>query len=113
VPVNGTETARRAADMAFAIARPQNARIQALYVAPRTRGARGKVSLSHRREEAALKDVAALAERYGVPIKTAMRAHGAAADAIIREAAKGAALLVMGVGIAGRLVDRAMGGRPA
>lgn len=97
VPVNGTETARRAADMAFAIARPQNARIQALYVAPRTRGARGKVSLSHRREEAALKDVAALAERYGVPIKTAMRAHGAAADAIIREAAKGAALLVMGV----------------
>jgi Kef-type K+ transport system membrane component KefB/nucleotide-binding universal stress UspA family protein len=97
VPVNGTETARRAADVAFAIARPQRARVEALYVAPRTRGKRTRASLSHRREEAALKDIADLAERYGVPIQTAMHAQDAAADAITHEAKKGAALVVMGV----------------
>ncbi|MGN6583766.1 MAG: cation:proton antiporter domain-containing protein, partial [Rhizobiaceae bacterium] len=97
VPVNGTEVARRAADLAFAIARPQRARVKALYVSPRARNAGTRISLSHRREEAALKDVVNLADRYGVPIKTAMRTHGAPADAIIREAAKGAALVVMGV----------------
>jgi nucleotide-binding universal stress UspA family protein len=97
VPVNGTETARRAADVALAIARPQRARVEALYVAPRAKGRSSRASLSHRREEAALKDVADLAERYGVQIKTAMRAQDAAADAIIREAAKTAALVVMGV----------------
>ena len=97
VPVNGTETARRAADIALAIARPQHARVEALYVSPRARDASARMSLSHRREEAALKDIADLAERYGVPIRTAMRTHGAPADAIVREAAKGAALVVMGV----------------
>jgi len=97
VPVNGTETARRAADVALAIARPQRARVRALYVSPRARGTDRRASLSHRREEAALKDIADLADRYGVPIETAMRAQGAPADAIIREAAKGAALVVMGV----------------
>jgi nucleotide-binding universal stress UspA family protein len=97
VPVNGTETARRAADLALAIARPQRARVRALYVSPRGRNAGTGASLSHRREEAALKDIADLAERYGVPIKTAMKAHGAAAEAITREAAKGVALVVMGV----------------
>lgn len=97
VPVNGTEVARRAADLAFAIARPQRARVKALYVAPRARDAARRVSLSHRREEAALKEVAELAERYGVAIETAMRAQGAPADVISREVAKGAALVVMGV----------------
>jgi nucleotide-binding universal stress UspA family protein len=97
VPVNGTETARRAADVALAIARPQRARVRALYVSPRARGAGSRASLSHRREEAALKDIADLAERYGVAIETAMRAQGAPADAITREAAKGATLVVMGV----------------
>ena len=97
VPVNGTEVARRAADFAFAIARPQRARVKALYVSPRGKELGTRISLSHRREEAALKDIVSLADRYGVPIKTAMRTHGAPADAIIREAAKGAALVVMGV----------------
>jgi Kef-type K+ transport system membrane component KefB/nucleotide-binding universal stress UspA family protein len=97
VPVNGTEVARRAADFAFAIARPQRARVKALYVSPRARDAGRRVSLSHRREEAALKDIAELADRYGVPIRTAMHVQGAPADAISREAAKGAALVVMGV----------------
>ncbi|MGN6771000.1 MAG: cation:proton antiporter domain-containing protein [Rhizobiaceae bacterium] len=97
VPVNGTETARRAADVALAIARPQRARVRALYVSPRARGTSRRASISHRREEAALKDIADLAERYGVDIETAMHAQGAPADAIIREAAKGAALVVMGV----------------
>ncbi len=97
VPVNGTEVSRRAADLALAIARPQRARIKALYVSPRAKGARSRASLSHRREEAALKDIADLAERYGVPIETAMRAQGGPAEAIRKEAAKGAALVVMGV----------------
>jgi Kef-type K+ transport system membrane component KefB/nucleotide-binding universal stress UspA family protein len=97
VPVNGTETARRAADVALAIARPQRARVRALYVSPRARGTSRRASLSPRREEAALMDIADLAERYGVAIETAMRAQGAPADAITREAAKGATLVVMGV----------------
>lgn len=95
VPVNGTEIARRAADVALAIARPHRARIKALYVSPQAKGR--TTSLSHRREEAALKDIVDLAERYGVPITTAMRTRGAASDVIVREAARGAAMVVLGV----------------
>lgn len=95
VPINGTEVSRRAADLALAIARPHRAGIKVLYVSPRRRG--GNDSLSHRREEAALKDIVDLAERYDVPVRTAMRTRGAAADAIIKEAARGVSLIVLGV----------------
>ncbi|HEY4192924.1 MAG TPA: cation:proton antiporter [Mesorhizobium sp.] len=97
VPVNGTEASRRAAELALAIARPNRARVKALYVAREDVAGQRKTSLSHRREEAVLKDIADLGERYGVPMLTAMRMQGAAGDAIRREAARGIALVVMGV----------------
>ena len=95
VPVNGTEVARRAADVAFAIARPTGASVRALYVSLTGRSA--STSLSHRHEEATLKDISDLGERYSVPVRTDLRTHRAAAETICREAARGAALVVMGV----------------
>jgi nucleotide-binding universal stress UspA family protein len=94
VPVNGTDVSRRAADVALAIARPHRSRVKVLYVSPQRKG--GRDSLSHRREEAVLKDIVDLAERYDVPVVTAMRVRGAAAESICKEAARGAALVVLG-----------------
>lgn len=97
VPVNGTEASRRAAEFALAVARPNRARVKALYVAREDKADRRPTPISHRREEAVLKDTADLGERYGVTILTAMRMQGAAGDAIRKEAARGVALVVMGV----------------
>ncbi|WP_411970263.1 cation:proton antiporter [Mesorhizobium sp. BH1-1-4] len=96
VPVNGTEVARRAADFALALARPHRARVKVLYVSQARKGGRPG-SVSHRREEAVLKDVADLADRYGVAVETAIRTRATPDKAIAREAAKGAAMVVMGV----------------
>ncbi|QKC79799.1 potassium transporter [Mesorhizobium erdmanii] len=96
VPVNGTEIARRAADFALALARPHRARVKVLYVSQARQGSQPG-SVSHRREEAVLKDVADLADRYGVTVDTAIRARATPDKAIAREAAKGAAMVVMGV----------------
>ncbi|MER9303155.1 universal stress protein [Mesorhizobium sp. M0293] len=54
-------------------------------------------SVSHRREEAMLKDIADLAVRYGVQVDTAIRTRATPDKAIAREVAKGAAMVVMGV----------------
>lgn len=97
VPVNGTEASRRAAELALAIARPNRAHVKALYVGREEKVDIRKTSISHRREEAVLKDIVELGERYGVPVQTAMRMHGAAGDAIRREAARGTAMVIMGV----------------
>jgi Kef-type K+ transport system membrane component KefB/nucleotide-binding universal stress UspA family protein len=96
VPVNGTDVSRRAADVAFAIARATGAPVRALYVSL-TGSKAGNTSLSHRHEEATLRDISNLGERYGVPVRTDLRTRRAAPDSICREAAKGAALVVMGV----------------
>jgi nucleotide-binding universal stress UspA family protein len=72
-------------------------RVEILYVSRDAKRGDSLASLSHRNEEAVLKDFADLATRYGVPVHTAIRKRGAPADAIIREAAKGAAMVVMGV----------------
>ncbi|MGX5828078.1 universal stress protein [Mesorhizobium sp. 43Arga] len=56
-----------------------------------------RARFSHRREEAVLKDVADLADRYGVAVDTAIRTRATADRAIAREVAKGAAMVVMGV----------------
>ncbi|HEX2592620.1 MAG TPA: universal stress protein, partial [Rhizomicrobium sp.] len=95
VPVNGTEVSRRAAEIALALARPHRARVKALYIAPAEGGRRA--SLSRRREEAVLKDIADLGERYNVPVQTAMRTSVAPDVATCSEAANGAAMIVMGV----------------
>jgi len=97
VPVNGTEASRRAAELALALARPNRARVKALYVSREDKADRRPTPISHRREEAVLKDIADLGERYGVSILTAMRMQGAAGDAIRKEAARGITMIVMGV----------------
>lgn len=96
VPVNGTAVARRGAELALAIAAVTGAPVKMLYVARSGReGPRDTVS--HRRREAVLKDIVALADRYGVEIETAIRSRAAAADAIARQAGRNVALIVMGV----------------
>jgi Kef-type K+ transport system membrane component KefB/nucleotide-binding universal stress UspA family protein len=81
VPVNGTEPSRRAAEVAFAMARASRAPVTALYVAPRAKR-RSAVA------DALLKDIVTLGESYGVEAKTAMRSDKLAEEAILREMAK-------------------------
>jgi nucleotide-binding universal stress UspA family protein len=95
VPVNGTEVSRRAADVAFAVARATGASVRALYVSQA--GKAGNASLSHRHEEATLMDMADLGRRYGVPVRTDLHTRHAAAESICRQAARDVALVVMGV----------------
>jgi Kef-type K+ transport system membrane component KefB/nucleotide-binding universal stress UspA family protein len=97
VPVNGTEVSRRAAELALALARPHGATVRALFVSRGGTTGRVGLSLSHRLEEAVLKDVVDLAERYGVPAQTSISTRTAAGGAIVREANAGAAMVVMGV----------------
>ncbi|MDP8996941.1 MAG: universal stress protein, partial [Pseudomonadota bacterium] len=96
VPVNGTEVARRGADFALALARPHRARVRVLYVSQTRKGKRPS-SVSHLREEAVLKDIAELADRYGVTVETAIRSSATPDKAIVREMDKGIAVMVMGV----------------
>ncbi|CDX19079.1 Sodium/hydrogen exchanger [Mesorhizobium plurifarium] len=96
VPVNGTGIARRGAELALAIAAVTGAPVKMLYVA-RTGREEPRDTVSHRRREAVLKDIVALADRYGVEIETAIRSRAAAADAIARQAGRNVALIVMGV----------------
>ncbi len=96
VPINGTEASRRAAELALALARPDRARVKALYVAREEKADRSFSTISHRREEAVLKDIADLGERYGVTVVTAMRMQDAAGEAIRKEAARGVSLILMG-----------------
>jgi Kef-type K+ transport system membrane component KefB/nucleotide-binding universal stress UspA family protein len=95
VPVNGTDQSRRGAEVAIAIARATRGPLTALYVAPRGQ----KTRRSRQYEEAILKDISALADTYGVEIKTAVRADIAADQAIVKEMGRRRNnLLVLGVG---------------
>ncbi|TRC93679.1 potassium transporter [Mesorhizobium sp. WSM4303] len=96
VPVNGTSVARRGAELALAIAAVTGAPVKMLYVA-RVGRDEPRDTVSHRRREAVLKDIVALADRYGVEVETAIRSRAAAADAIARQAGRGVAMIVMGV----------------
>ena len=96
VPVNGTAVARRGAELALAIAAVTGAPAKMLYVARAGRD-EPRDTVSHRRREAVLKDIVALADRYGVEIETAIRSRAAAADAIARQAGRNVSLIVMGV----------------
>lgn len=97
VPVNGTDVSRRAIDLALALARPTGAQVKAIYVSRETRSEPDRASASLRREEGVLKEIVTMADRYGVGIETAIRKRGTAHDAIVKEAAKNAAMIVMGV----------------
>jgi nucleotide-binding universal stress UspA family protein len=99
VPLNGTEVSRRAAEIAIAIGRVSQAPITALYVSnlkpgPRKRGS-GLLRV-RQREQAILKDIVDLADRYDKEIKTTVRADVAPDQAILAEAAH-SNLIIMGV----------------
>ena len=102
VPVTGTDTSRRAAEVAIALARAGRAHVTALYVvnsrSPATEQGGYRGSRTRRQEEAILKDVVEMAERYQVNLRTAVRIDIAPQDAILREARRGRHnLIVMGV----------------
>ncbi len=101
VPITGSGVARRAAEVAFALARASGGRVTALYVSPsRQRGGRfaGSITGLLRSEEAILRDIAMLGERSGANIRTAVRAGVVADQAILRFARSGRHdLIVMGV----------------
>jgi Kef-type K+ transport system membrane component KefB/nucleotide-binding universal stress UspA family protein len=103
IPVNGTDVSRRAAEIGLALARASEAEVTALYVtrtAARS-GGNGKGAsrkrAARRSEIAALKDIAALAERYEVKVRSTTRVNLAPDEAILREAKRGYDLIVLGV----------------
>ncbi|HEX4410381.1 MAG TPA: cation:proton antiporter [Xanthobacteraceae bacterium] len=96
VPINGTEVSRRAAEIAMTLARADDADVTALYVTRSTSDGRRR-SASRRHEQAVLKDIAALADRYDVTLRSTTRTNVAPDEAILREAKRGYDLIVLGV----------------
>ena len=98
--MTGSEVSRRAAEVAIAIAGACERPITALYVS--TPGAsdrrrRGDFR-ARRQEQAIMKDIVEIADRYDVTASTEIRADLAPRDAILTEAKKrGHDLIVMGV----------------
>lgn len=122
LPVSGGPASTRAAEFAIAIARANHAKLTALYVKrtpahaettpPPARGGRRRAAalrqvrdvraldldLGTVEEEAFLKDLTALAERYGTELASAIRSDMAPDEAILREIKRGGYnLVVMGV----------------
>jgi Kef-type K+ transport system membrane component KefB/nucleotide-binding universal stress UspA family protein len=101
VPVNGTEVSRSATEVAFALARANDAQVTVLYV---TRAAataakrtdRKSARAARRNDEAVLKDISALADRYGVSVRRSIRGDTAPDAAILKEAKRGYDLVVLG-----------------
>ncbi len=99
IPVNGTEASRRAAEVGFTVARANDAEVTVLYVtrASAGRGDGRPAARGIRRNEAAvLKDIEALAERYGVDVRRRVCTDAAPDEAIVREAKRGFDLIVLG-----------------
>jgi Kef-type K+ transport system membrane component KefB/nucleotide-binding universal stress UspA family protein len=92
VPVNGTPQSRRAAEIAFALARGTGAQVHTLFVSQTDGHSRTRV-----REESVLKDMAELGERYDVRVTTRISPRAAAAEAILKEAKRNFAMIVMGI----------------
>jgi Kef-type K+ transport system membrane component KefB/nucleotide-binding universal stress UspA family protein len=99
VPVAGTEVSRRAAEVAIALARACECPMTALYVANTGAGARRRGGPRERRQEQAiLKEIVQMADRYDVKVKTAVRSDVAPDEAILAQAKKGGHdLILMGV----------------
>ncbi len=100
VPLNGTEVSRRAAEVAIAIARASGCPITALYAANPAGNDRTRKRRRFRarpEEQAIIKEIVELGDRYDVQTKTAIHSDMAADEAILIEAKKHD-LIVMGVG---------------
>jgi len=102
IPVNGTEVSRRAAEVGLTLARAGDAQVTALYVT-RTTGARGsgkstaRKRATRRNEQAVLKDIAALADRFEVDMRSTTLSNLAPEEAILKESKRGYDLIVLGV----------------
>jgi Kef-type K+ transport system membrane component KefB/nucleotide-binding universal stress UspA family protein len=99
VPFDGTETSRRGAELALALAPVRQSKVTALYVAGS--GAKRKSRRPHARrqtQKALMDDFVALAKRYGYDeVETAVHADVGADEAIVAEAKRaGINLIVMG-----------------
>jgi Kef-type K+ transport system membrane component KefB/nucleotide-binding universal stress UspA family protein len=92
VPVNGTPQSRRAAEIAFALARGTGAQVHTLFVSQTDGHSRTRL-----REESVLKDMAELGERYDVTVTTRISPRAGAAEAILTEGKRNFAMIVMGV----------------
>jgi Kef-type K+ transport system membrane component KefB/nucleotide-binding universal stress UspA family protein len=100
VPITGTDVSRRAAEIAIAIGLSCKSSLTVLYVSnENSDGARRKRRFRARRqEEAILKDVVELADRYDYEIKTAVETDVAPNKAIAKVAKQHSHdLIVMGV----------------
>jgi Kef-type K+ transport system membrane component KefB/nucleotide-binding universal stress UspA family protein len=99
VPVNGTESSRRGAEVAIAIARATKALLTVLYVAVGNKRSGRRGSGTRRQKEAILKNIVAIADGYNMSIRTAAVSEDAADKAIFGEAKRRKNnLVVMGVG---------------
>jgi nucleotide-binding universal stress UspA family protein len=92
VPVNGSPPSRRAAEIAFALARSSGAKVQILFVSQTDGHSRTRA-----REEGVLKDMTQLGERYDVTASTRISSRSAASGAILKEASRNTMMIVMGV----------------
>jgi nucleotide-binding universal stress UspA family protein len=99
VPVAGTDVSRRAAEVAIELARACDCPMTVLYVANTGAAARRRGRARERRhEQAILKEIVQMADRYDVRVRTAVRADVAPDEAILAQAKKGGPdLIVMGV----------------
>jgi nucleotide-binding universal stress UspA family protein len=98
VPVAGTDLSRRAAEVAITIARACECPITALYVANTGNAKRRGGVRERRQEQAILKEIVQMADRYDVKVTTAVRSDVAPDQAILAQAKKGGHdLIVMGV----------------
>jgi Kef-type K+ transport system membrane component KefB/nucleotide-binding universal stress UspA family protein len=101
IPVTGTEVSRRGVEVGLILARAIDAQVTALYVTRANSGASrhnpSRRLVMRRNELAVLKEIAALAERYDVPLRSTTRTDMAPDEAILREAGRGYDLVVLGV----------------
>jgi Kef-type K+ transport system membrane component KefB/nucleotide-binding universal stress UspA family protein len=100
VPVTGNEVSRRAAEVAIALARACDQPITALYVASSGTGnaRKGRGFRARQQEQAILKDIVEMADRYDVTTTTAVHSDVAPRDSILSDVKKrGHDLIVMGV----------------
>jgi nucleotide-binding universal stress UspA family protein len=101
IPVNGTEVSRRAAEIGLTLARANDAQVTALFVTRANGGGKANSAArkraTRRNEQAILKDIGALGDRYDVDVRSTTLVNLAPADAIVREAKRGYDLVVLGV----------------
>jgi nucleotide-binding universal stress UspA family protein len=102
IPVNGSDVSRRAAEIGLTLARANDAQVTALYVTRANGSGSSSKSTARKRvkrrnEQAVLKDIGALGDRYDVEVRSTTRENLAPEDAILRESKRGYDLIVLGV----------------